>query len=272
MTLLNAPIIAAEVYSGGSFISPVVLVPGHLISGPRVLSASLNGVSDPVFDVHGNLAYAARNAKNDVVVFDGAQAGPRFDDVVSDVVFTDDALHSVYVALRGREFVGVLDNQPGKGIPLDDSPQHAQPRKPDPTDLNTIPGDDEPLPPPVPKASIGWTELTPHATHFAFEMVKGGPRFNAGNTLRAERTVVLDGQPGKKYNALGISVLQFSKDERHYWYTVVASGKQGLVVVDGQESKLYDNLTEAQFDPAYNGIICFARNGKKILRITLPLN
>ena len=103
-------------------------------------------------------------------------------------------------------------------------------------------------------------------------MVKGGPRFNAGNTLRAERTVVLDGQPGKKYNALGISVLQFSKDERHYWYTVVASGKQGLVVVDGQESKLYDNLTEAQFDPVDNGIICFARNGKKILRITLPLN
>lgn len=272
VTLLNAPIIAAEVYSGGSFISPVVLVPGHLISGSRVLSASLNGVSDPVFDVHGNLAYAARSGKNDVVVFDGAQAGPRFDDVVSDVVFTDDALHSVYVALRGREFVGVLDNQPGKGIPLDDSPQHAQPRKPDPTDLNTIPGDDEPLPPPVPKASIGWTELTPHATHFAFEMVKGGPRFNAGNTLRAERTVVLDGQPGKKYNALGISVLQFSKDERHYWYTVVASGKQGLVVVDGQESKLYDNLTEAQFDPVDNGIICFARNGKKILRITLPLN
>ena len=273
VTLLNAPIIAAEVYSGGSFISPVVIVPGHLISGSRVLSAGLNGVSDPVFDVHGNLAYAARSGKNDVVVFEGAHAGPRFDDVVSDVVFTDDALHSAYVALRGREFVEVLDNQPGKAVPLDDSPQRSQPRKPDPTDLNATPGDDEPLPPPVPKASIGWTELTPNATHFAFEMVKGGIRFGAGNTLRAERTVVLDGQPGKKYNAVGLSVLQFSKDEKHYWYKVSgASGKQGLVVVDGHESKLYNDLTGPQFDPASNGIVFFARDGKKILRIALSLN
>lgn len=273
VTLLNAPIIAAEVYSGGSFISPVVLVPGHLISGSRVLSASLNGVSDPVFDVHGNLAYAARRGKDDVVVFDGTKSGLRFDDVVSDVVFTDDALHSAYVALRGREFVEVLDDQPGKAVPLDDSPQRVQPRKPDPTDLNATPGTDEPLPPPIPKASIGWTELTPHATHFAFEMVKGGIRFDAGKTLRAERTVVLDGQPEKEYNALGISVVQFSKDEKHYWYTVFdPSGKQGLVVVDGHESKPYSNLTGAQFDPAGNGIIFFARSGKKLLRVTLPLN
>ena len=273
VTLLNAPIVAAEVYSGGGFIYPVVLVPGHLISGPRVLSASLNGVSDPVFDVRGNLAYAARLGKDYVVVFDGAQAGPRFDDVVSDVVFTDDALHSAYVALRGREFVEVLDNQPGKAVPLDDSPQRSHPRKPDPTDLNATPDTDEPLPPPIPKASIGWTELTPHATHFAFEIVKGGIRFNAGKTLRAERTIVLDGEPGKRYSALGMSVLQFSKDEKHYWYTVSgASGKRGLVVVDGHESKLYSNLTGAQFDPADNGIIFFARRGKKLLRVTLPLN
>jgi hypothetical protein len=227
----------------------------------------------PVFDVHGNLAYAARSGKNDAVVFDGTKHGPHFDDVVSDVVFTDDALHSAYVALRGREFVEVLENQPGKAVPLDDSPQRSHPRKPDPTDLNTTPGTDEPLPPRIPKASIGWTELTPHATHFAFEMVKGGMRFDAGNTLRAERTVVLDGQAGKEYNAVGLSVLQFSKDEKHYWYTVYgASSKQGLVVVDGHESKLYSNLTEPQFDPADNGIIFFARDGKKLLRVTLPLN
>lgn len=273
VTLLNAPIIAAEVYSGGSFISPVVLVPGHLISGSRVLSASLNGVSDPVFDVHGNLAYAARRGKDDVVVFDGTKSGPRFDDVVSDVVFTDDALHSAYVALRGQEFVEVLDNQPGKAVPFEDSTPHSHARKPDPTDLNATPGTDEPVPPPIPKAYIGWTELTPHATHFAFEMVKGGMRFNAGQTLRAERTVVLDGQPGKRYSAFGVSVLQFSKDEKHYWYTVLgASGKRGLVVVDGHESKPYSNLTGAEFDPAGNGIVFFARSGKRFLRVTLPLN
>jgi len=31
-------------------------------------------------------------------------------------------------------------------------------------------------------------------------------------------------------------------------------------------------LTGAQFDPADNGIIFFARRGKKLLRVTLPLN
>lgn len=270
--LLDASMVAGEVYGAG-FVAPVLFSPGYLISGPGVLSANLNGVSDPAFDQDGNPVYAARLGKDDVVVFDGTKSGQRFDDVVSDVVFTDGALHSAYVALRGREFVEVLDNQPGKAVPLDDSPQRAHPREPDPTDLNATPGSDEPLPPPIPKASIGWTELTPHATHFAFEIVKRGIRPYDGATLRAQRTVVLDGQPGKKYNALGISVLQFSKDEKHYWYAVYgASGKRGLVVVDGQESKLYDNLTGAQFNPADNGIIFFAHSGKKLLRVTLPLN
>ena len=268
--LLDASMVAGEAY-GANFVAPVLFSPGYLISGPRALLAKLNGVSDPTFNQDGDPVYAARRGKSDVVVFDGTKSGPRFDDVVSDVVFTDDALHSAYVALRGQEFVEVLDNQPGKAVLLEDSSQRSHARKPDPTDLDATSDTGEPPPFNPRPFSVGWTALSPDARYFAFEIVKGGIRFNAGKTLRAERTIVLDGQPGKRYSALGISVLQFSKDEKHYWYTVSgASGKRGMVVVDGHESKLYNNLTEAQFVAASNAIMFFARKGSHILGITIP--
>ncbi|MHB8756061.1 MAG: hypothetical protein ACYC92_14065 [Candidatus Acidiferrales bacterium] len=270
--LLDASMIAGEAYGAG-FVVPVLFSPGYFISGPRILSANLNGVSDPAFGQDGDPVYAARLGQNDVVVFDGAKPGLRFDDVVSDIVFTDDGLHSAYVALRSKKFVEVLDGQPRKGISLKDLSSSSHGRKPAPADLNSTPGINGPAPPPKPKAfSIGWTELTPHATHFAFEIIEGGTRFKNGRTLRARRTVVLDGNPGKQYNAIGISVMQFSDNGRHYWYTVSGvAGKKGLVVADGRESKLYNNLTEAQFVAANNAIMFFARKGSHILRITIPL-
>jgi hypothetical protein len=58
----------------------------------------------------------------------------------------------------------------------------------------------------------------------------------------------------------------------NYWYTVSwAHGKSGLVVADGHESKLYDDLTAAQFVAAGNSITSFARKGSRILKITVAL-
>lgn len=270
LALLDAPIIAASVYSGGFYLPSLLLEPGHLLPESRGLSAKMNGISDPVFDSHGDPVYAARRGKNDFVVVEGTQAGPRFDDVVSQIVLSKDGAHYAYVALRGKDFVQVLDNQPGPAVPLDSGA--ISPVKKRSSEDSGSPVPDKPPSVYLNEFSVGWVQLTPHAERFAYEIVKGGQGFEAGMTPRAQRIVVLDAQPGKRYNALGISTIQFSEDERHFWYTVWgAAGKKSLIVVDGQASKRYDNLTEAQLDPDAKAVLSFARAGSRILRVTVFL-
>ena len=263
--LLNAPIMAAEIYGNTGFISFFLLYPA---SGARVLAPRVYGVSDASFDGKGNVAYAARRGSKDVVVIDGDQAGPQFDDVVSDIVFTKDGLHSAYVALRGRDFVEVHNDQVTKVLSLDSPPVS------DPLKSDEDSGANKPAPaPPDPNLfSVAWTRMTEDGNHFAYQVVHGGPSFRVGKTSHARRIVVLDGQPGKRYNADGISTLDFSDDAKHYWYTVSgADGKRSLVVVDGDESKLYNDLTEAHLDDTRKSVIFFGRSGARILRITCAL-
>lgn len=266
VTLLNAPIVAAEVYSGGEFIYPAVFVPGRFVVSTKVLSADLNGVSDPVFSNSGGVVFAARRGKNDIAVFNGTDPGPRFDDVLSDVVFAEDGLHSAYIARQGDSLLAVRDNQPGAAVSLDVLMHRkskyfdaeGNPIKPPPLDLSGF--------------SIGWAALSSHSAHFAYEIIKGGLRFRSGRTPRADRIVVFDGKLQKSYNAADISVVQFTPDERHYWYAVIGSdGKKSMAVVDGHETKLYDDMTEAQIESEKNEVVFFAREKNRILRIAVPL-
>lgn len=276
--LMDAAVATPEVYFGspllGPFFGPMVLRPGS-----HVFSANLNGVSDPVFDSEGNPAYAARRAAHDVVVIDGAQTGPSFDDVASDVVFSAEGRHSAYVATRSFDFVPVIDNEPGKPFLLDPKAAENSAKitraaedlpPPDPESGNYAP---KPSPPNLSAFSVGWAVLTPNATHFAYEIVHGRENFRLGRTQRAERTVVIDGQPGQEFNALSISPIRFSDDDRHYWYTVAgAKGSQSLVVVDGLESKVYDNVSSTEYDKSGGQIVFFGRQGSRLLRVTFPLN
>lgn len=272
--LLDAPVITAEISTGAGVITPFLFQPRGMRPGASILSPKLNGISDPVLDTGGIPAYAARRAAHDVVVIDGSQTGPSFDDVSSDVVFSDDGKHSAYVALRGLYFVPVVDNQPGKSISLDvnyekatSEPAESSP-PPDPHTGNYPPAKRNPT-----SFSIGWAVLPPHATHFAYEIVHGRENFRLGHTQRAERIVVIDGQPGPKFNALAISPVHFSGDEQHYWYAVLgAKGSKGLIVADGLESKLYDNMTPPQYDGFSKQIVFFGREGSRLVRITFPLN
>jgi hypothetical protein len=266
VTLLDAPIIAAAVYTGGTFVYPAVFVPGHFIASTNVLSASLDGVSDPAFDRNGNLVYAARRGNNDVIMVDGNGDGPSFDDVLTDAVFTADGDHSAYVARRGEDLLAVRDNKPGHLLSLNDLIHRKAVYFDDEGNRIKAPPLD------VGEFSVGWAALSPHAAHFAYEITKGGMRFRNGRTPRAERTVVFDGQPQNRYNALNISVVQFTPDERHYWYTVLgADGKKSLAVVDGRETKLYDDMSAAQFDSENNQVVFFARKKDRVVRIAVPL-
>jgi hypothetical protein len=105
----------------------------------------------------------------------------------------------------------------------------------------------------------------------AYELVRGGRYFKAGFSGRARRTVVVDGQLGKEYNALGISPVHFSKDRRHYYFGVEGTeAKRVLIVADGQESKLYDAVGGYSLAPDGKGLTFIAQDSSRLLRITYP--
>jgi len=213
-----------------------------MATGPRDFDPDFHGVSNPGLDAKGNLIYAARRDKGDVVVMQGDQAGPSFDDIVSGIAYTDDGAHFAYVARRGNSLVEVRTTQPGPTFPTS-----AQ-----------VDG-------------VSWMELSEDGTHMAYELVRGGRNFKIGYSGRARRTVVVDGQPGKEYNALGISPVRFSKDRRHYYFGVEgAEAKRVLMVVDGRESRLYDAVGGYSLAPDGKGLTFFAQDSSRLLRITYP--
>lgn len=267
--LLDASIATPELYFGSPLIGPL-LRPLVLHPGASIFSPKLNGISDPVLDPLGNAAYAARRAAHDVIVMDGSQTGPSFDDVSSDVVFSSDGQHSAYVALRGLNFVQVVDSRPGKFVSLDpkaaSKPAENPPPDPDTGDAPATPLNPDDF-------SVGWAVLAPHATHFGYEIVHGRTNFHRGRTQRAERTVVVDGAPGPQFNALSISPIEFTDDGQHYWYAVDgAKGSRSLVIIDGLESRLYDNITPPQYDDSSQQIVFFGRKGSRLVRVTFPLH
>jgi hypothetical protein len=213
-----------------------------MATGPRDFDADFHGVSNPGLDTKGNLIYAARRDKGDVVVMQGDQAGPSFDDIVSGIAYTDDGAHFAYVARRGNSLVEVRTTQPGLTFPTS-----AQ-----------VDG-------------VSWIELSEDGAHMSYELVRGGRYFKAGYSGRARRTVVVDGQLGKEYNALGIFPVRFSEDRRHYYFGVEgAEAKRVLIVVDGQESKLYDAAGGYSLAADGKGLTFFGQDSSRLLRITYP--
>ena len=213
-----------------------------MATGPRDFDPDFHGVSNPGLDANGNLIYAARRDKGDVVVMQGDQAGPSFDDIVSGIAYTDDGAHFAYVARRGNSLVEVRTTQTGSTFPTS-----AQ-----------VDG-------------VSWIELSTDGAHMAYELVRGGRYFKAGVSGRARRTVVVDGQLGKEYNALGISPVRFSKDRGHYYFGVEgAEAKRVLIVVDGQESKLYDAVGGYSLAPDGKSLTFIAQDSSRLLRVKYP--
>ena len=91
-------------------------------------------------------------------------------------------------------------------------------------------------------------------------------------TTRARRSVVLDSQPGREYNASSIGMLLFSGDQRHYLYAVARiDGKYDLVVADGTESKPYDEITDLHISSDGKSGVFLSRDSSHLLRVTYPL-
>jgi len=212
-----------------------------LAQGVRNLNPDFDGISDPDFDPDGKLVYAVRRDKGEMTVLVGDKAGPGFDDILSPVVFSGDSRHFVYIARHGSDFVEVRDNVAGRTIP-------AGSRGP---------------------TMVPQIMMSKDAEHLAFETVEGGNSFKAGKTTRALRSLVIDGKEGPRYDALAIAMLDADKELTHYFYAVIgAKGNQDLVCVNGQESKLYNDVRGLRFVDHEKSVVFFARDGQRILRVT----
>jgi hypothetical protein len=211
-----------------------------LEGGVRNFSPDFDGISDPKFSAESKLVYAVRRDKGDIAVLVGSDFGPGFENILSPLVFTHDASHFVYVARSATDLVEVRDNVPGRTF-------SAGQRSP---------------------SLVNWIKLTNDAGHIAYEMVAGGKFFDSAGTLRALRSVIVDGHEGPQYNAFGLDAFDFDTDAGHYFYVVVgAQGKQDLMNVDGRESKLYDVVIGPRF-VGDESMDFFALDGSRVLRVT----
>lgn len=212
-----------------------------LARGVREFNPDFDGISSPDINPEGKLVYAVRRDKGDIAVLVGGEPGPGFQDILSPVAFTEDSEHFVYIARRGGDFVEVRDNVAGRTHP-------AGSRAP------TL----------VPQIM-----MNKDATHIAYETVEGGNQFKAGRTARALRSLVIDGQETARYDALGIFIFGADKDFNRRCFVVRgAKGDKNLVSVNGQESKLYDEVSGARVTDEQKSVTFFARDGRRVLRVT----
>ena len=122
---------------------------------------------------------------------------------------------------------------------------------------------------------LGAVTLSPDGQRVVYELGWGGFSFSTGYTTQALRRVVLDGQVGKEYDAFDLDEFSFSDDSRHFAYEVHgppdknAKGKS-LVVTDGQEGKLYDEVIHRSMSlfSGEGSVTYVAREGRKFYRAT----
>jgi hypothetical protein len=214
-----------------------------LTQGLRDFSAEFDGLSNPAFNSEGKLVYAAPREKGETAVLVGSNSGPAFEEILSPIIFTDHSKHFVYVGKRGDGFVEVRDNVPGPTVAA---------------------GNRGPT-------AVEWIALTDDAAHIAYETASGAEYFK-GRSRRALRSLVIDGHDGPQYDALDLASFQFDKEAHHYFYVVTgAKGDQNLFIVDGHESKLYDEVVGAHFLENGESAGFVARDGIRFLRVTYAI-
>jgi hypothetical protein len=196
-----------------------------------------------------NIAYISRREKGERIVVLNDQSGPPFEKIMDNPVFSTDGQHFAYVA-KDKGAYSLVRGTLGTGGNTTE------------TKIPSTP-------------SFDYTEqmiFSPDNSHLAFVSVKEG--IWKGATIRAHRRVWFDGQPGRDYDALGLSGLLFSHDSKHLAYVVHDPGnKKHFIVLDGQEGKYYDEIFFGALRFNVSGeFVYFAREGRKYLRVTHPIS
>lgn len=253
-------------------------------------SAEFEEVTNPVFSPDGqHFAYRAKLKKNqEVILLDGKET-PGFD-TVTKPVFSPDGRRSAYFAKRDKKWHLVLDGEERSDPELEKWHSNIG---------HEVAGSSGPLFSPDSQHSAylslswhagfrpwevseirdskpsrshrfencrersAWLEspvFSPDGEKLAYVLWQSGSQGEVGlsglqallavpNQARyADRCVVVDGQESKIYETLGIDV-KFSPDSHHFAYAVHRH-KKAMVVVDGQEERVYDDVIDGAFRDA----------------------
>ncbi len=240
---------AGETHEGSGMAGSLSLIGGswqYMIGGVHDMGADFSGVSTPWYNSAGKLAYSVRRKVYDVAVLVGGEAGPGFEEILSPVVFSQDAAHFAYIAKHDGEFLEVRDHQVRQTLALSKTKNRT--------------------------TGVPWILMSPDGAHLAYEIVSGGEQFQQGSTERALRSMIMDGKAGPEYDVLGLENFDFAKNGGHFHYEVHgAKGTRDLVNVDGHESRLYDFVWATQFSNDEKNVTFVALDDKRLFRVTYPL-
>ncbi len=223
------------------------------------------------------------------VLFPAAGVRPWFNprwDGVSTPAMTRDGTHVAYAARKGdKEYVIVIDDVEGpsfEAVPC--GPTYGPDGKLYYTTFEAgklITVVDEKRVSELAWKSNKWEDhdgcsdfLVWEGGHWGYMTEQGGDQYFSGQTTRAKRRMVVDGQAGPEYDAVAISVVhtQLSGGAFHFSYEVhenKASKDASFVVLDGQEGKLYDAVFMGSSEFLGDKTVTFvARSGKRFVRIT----
>jgi hypothetical protein len=237
-------------YEGSGMAGSLSLIGGawqFMMGGVRYLNADFHGVSTPRFSPTGKIVYTVRREKGGVAVMVGDESGPAFQDIISPIAFSRDSSQLVYIAERRGEFQEVPNHRVVRNFSLSKTKGRT-----------TV---------------VPWMQMSHDGAHLAYEIVSGGDQFSSGHSERALRSVVMDGKAGPEYNAKGIENYDATRDAKHHLYEVHgATGDKDLVNVDGLESTLYDDVWATHFSDDEKEVTFIARQDRRLLQVTLPLD
>lgn len=235
--------------SGVYAISELIVADGK--EGPE-----FDAVGPPVFSPDSmHLAYWAKGKKKAHVLNIDGQPKFEFSELLGGPQFSPDGQHIAYVDWSNGGFLGTLD---GKSVAESKAPGY-----------HTFS---------IGKYFAEQITFSPDSRRLAYVVVSGGENYWEGATKRAKQRVVIDGHEDELYDSFGINIA-FSPDSRHFAYLVHGGANKdknkSIVVVDGREAKVYDDVMGGVFREAApdgnssaNAFVYLAREGRKFYRVT----
>lgn len=196
-----------------------------------LLGASKPGGAYVVSPDGGHYATAGAHGSREIVIVDGV-AGPDFDHAggvmntggAVDVAFSNDGLHSAYLAQRGNDVVAVKDGKEAfVALTKVNNSGTAQPIDPNPLHLGRGAG--------TAHAFI----FSPSGAHYAVAVVEAG-----GNNY-----VYLDGAKSANYRFVDPKLMCFA-GEKLVYAALTADQKYHLVVNNTNQGPAYDSITSLE--------------------------
>ena len=202
----------------------------------------------PVYTAGGRLFYFTKRDDDWMVVVDGEEhAGHRY---VGLVLETRGGEHLVYMAYDDETgYVEIWDGEPLRSHALEKG------------------------------YAVSAMVSSKDGQRVAIAIRKGGFGFSVlGRTKRARRRWIIDGEMGKEYDVPRIETLEFGPDSRHVAYVVERlkidgmKGEKSLVVLDGVESRPYDQVAAESVSFTDEGHLTYVvRDGSEVYRVVVDI-